>query len=202
MFWPHFGILNNFPHFLWTNNSIEYSVLYGMNIFWMNILDFVLNWILNWIIFRPDSMKKWIFKTYRLGLGSGGGGGGGGGGSGEGKGEVGENVSRYLWSISLFVHATCRQGLLDNQLQRRVEYLEEQGSTVVLVPALLTCWHRPYTVPPPHHDQNRGQTWQTLCTVWELVSSSCLCRPCCLALAVGLIWSVSLFWLYWAWWGF
>ena len=88
--------------------------------------------------------------------------------------------------------------LLDNQLQRRVEYLEEQGSTVVLVPALLTChvvvetlvifvlpemillrpeiimilpgmllilpglivtcWHRPYTVPPPHHDQNRGQT--------------------------------------------
>ena len=34
----------------------------------MNILDFVLNWILNWIIFWPDSMKKWIFKTYRLGL--------------------------------------------------------------------------------------------------------------------------------------
>ena len=29
--------------------------------FWMNIPDFVLNWI----IFRPDSMKKWIFKTYR-----------------------------------------------------------------------------------------------------------------------------------------
>ena len=36
----------------------------------MNILDFVLNWILNWIIFRPDSMKKWIFKTYRPGLGA------------------------------------------------------------------------------------------------------------------------------------
>ena len=36
--------------------------------FWMNILDFVLNWILNWIIFRPNSMKKWIFKTYRTGL--------------------------------------------------------------------------------------------------------------------------------------
>ena len=36
--------------------------------FWMNILDFVLNWILNWIIFRPNSMKKWIFKTYRPGL--------------------------------------------------------------------------------------------------------------------------------------
>ena len=45
------------------NNSIEYSGLY-----WMNILDFVLNWILNWIIFRPDSMKKWIFKAYRTGL--------------------------------------------------------------------------------------------------------------------------------------
>ena len=34
----------------------------------MNILDSILNWILNWIIFRPDSMKKWIFKTYRPGL--------------------------------------------------------------------------------------------------------------------------------------
>ena len=34
----------------------------------MNILNFVLNWILNWIIFRPNSMKKWIFKTYRTGL--------------------------------------------------------------------------------------------------------------------------------------
>ena len=41
----------------------------GMNIldsivwifFWMNIPDFVLNWI----IFRPYSMKKWIFKTDR-----------------------------------------------------------------------------------------------------------------------------------------
>ena len=41
----------------------------GMNIldsivwifFWMNIPDFVLNWI----IFRPYSMKKWIFKTGR-----------------------------------------------------------------------------------------------------------------------------------------
>ena len=66
------------------NNSIEYSGLYWMNIFlneyfgfcfewiffWMNILDFVLNWILNWIIFRPNSMKKWIFKTYRTGLGA------------------------------------------------------------------------------------------------------------------------------------
>ena len=30
----------------------------------MNIPDFVLNWI----IFRPHSMKKWIFKTYRPGL--------------------------------------------------------------------------------------------------------------------------------------
>ena len=33
----------------------------------MNILDFVLNWILNWIIFRPDSMKKWIFKRIAQG---------------------------------------------------------------------------------------------------------------------------------------
>ena len=41
------------------NNCIEYSGLY-----WMNISDLVLNWI----IFRPDSMKKWIFKTYRPGL--------------------------------------------------------------------------------------------------------------------------------------
>ena len=32
-FWPYFGILNNFPHFLWMNNFIEYSGLYWMNIF-------------------------------------------------------------------------------------------------------------------------------------------------------------------------
>ena len=56
--WPSFGILNNFPHFLWMNNSIEYSGLY-----WMNIPDFVLNWILNWIIFWPDSMKKINFQN-------------------------------------------------------------------------------------------------------------------------------------------
>ena len=31
--WPHLGILNNFPHFFWMNNSIEYSGLYWMNIF-------------------------------------------------------------------------------------------------------------------------------------------------------------------------
>ena len=61
---PYFGILNIFPHFLWMNNFIEYSRFCWMNIFWMNILDFVLNWI----IFRPDSMKKWIFRTYRPGL--------------------------------------------------------------------------------------------------------------------------------------
>ena len=54
--WPYLRILNNFPHFCWMNNSIEYSGLY-----WMNIPDFVLNWI----IFRPYSMKKWIFKTDR-----------------------------------------------------------------------------------------------------------------------------------------
>ena len=57
-----------FLKFFWMNNSIEYWVLYWMNIFLMNILDFVLNWILNWTIFRPDSKKKWIFKTDRPGL--------------------------------------------------------------------------------------------------------------------------------------
>ena len=31
----------------------------------MNNWDLVLDWIFNWIIFRPDSMKKWIFKTDR-----------------------------------------------------------------------------------------------------------------------------------------
>ena len=61
--WPLLGILNHFPHFFGMNNSIEYSGLY-----WMNIPDFVLNWILNWIFFRPNSMKKWIFKTYHPGL--------------------------------------------------------------------------------------------------------------------------------------
>ena len=58
------GILNNFPQKFWMNNSIEYFGLYWMNIFWMNISDFVLNWI----IFRPDSLKKWIFKTDCPGL--------------------------------------------------------------------------------------------------------------------------------------
>ena len=33
------------------------------------ISNFALNWILNSIIFRPDSMKKWIFKTDQPGLG-------------------------------------------------------------------------------------------------------------------------------------
>ena len=59
----YFGLLLEFLiiflKFFWMNNSIEYSILY-----WMNILDFVLNWI----IFRPDSMKKWFFKTDRPGL--------------------------------------------------------------------------------------------------------------------------------------
>ena len=32
IFWPYFGILNNFPHFLRMNNLIEYSGLYWMNI--------------------------------------------------------------------------------------------------------------------------------------------------------------------------
>ena len=41
------------------NNSIEYLDSIVWIFFWMNILDI----ILNWIIFRPDSMKKGIFKT-------------------------------------------------------------------------------------------------------------------------------------------
>ena len=60
--WPHLGILNNFPNFFeWI---ILLNILESIEwlFFWMNIPDFVLNWILNWIIFRPDSMKKWIFK--------------------------------------------------------------------------------------------------------------------------------------------
>jgi len=65
--WPHLGILNNFPHFFWMNNSIEYSGLYWMNIFFNEYFGFCFE--LNWIIFRPDSIKKWIFKTYRTGLG-------------------------------------------------------------------------------------------------------------------------------------
>ena len=73
IFRPFFGILNNFAQFFlkWLIllnilDSIEWIFS------WMNIRDFVLNWILNWIlnwtIFRPNSMKKWIFKTYQPGL--------------------------------------------------------------------------------------------------------------------------------------
>ena len=50
------------------NNSIEYSGLYWKNNFVNEYSGFCFNWILNWIIFRPDSMKKWIFKTDRPGL--------------------------------------------------------------------------------------------------------------------------------------
>ena len=60
---PYFGLILEFLIIFLIflmNNFIEYSGLY-----WMNILDFVLNWI----IFRPNSMKKWIFKTDRPGLG-------------------------------------------------------------------------------------------------------------------------------------
>ena len=39
--------LNDFPHFLWMNNTIEYSGLYWLIIFLMNIPDFV--WIEFWI---------------------------------------------------------------------------------------------------------------------------------------------------------
>ena len=58
--------MNNFPQKCWMNNSIEYSGLYWMNIFLNEYSGFCfeLN-ILNWIIFRPDWMKKWIYKTDR-----------------------------------------------------------------------------------------------------------------------------------------
>ena len=66
-FWIIFLIFYEWIILLNILDSIEWIF------FWMNILDFVLNWILNWIIFKPNSMKKWIFKTYRSGLRSGGG---------------------------------------------------------------------------------------------------------------------------------
>ena len=61
-FWIIFLIFCEWIILLNILNSIEWIF------FWMNILDFNLNWILNWIIFRPNSMKKWIFQTYRTGL--------------------------------------------------------------------------------------------------------------------------------------
>ena len=61
-YWIIFLFFSEWIFFLNVLDSIEWIF------FWMNILDFVLNWFLNWIIFRPDSMKKWIFKTYRPGL--------------------------------------------------------------------------------------------------------------------------------------
>ena len=69
---PYFGLI--FEFWIIFLNFFEWIIL--LNIldsikclfFWMNIPDFVLNWILNWIIFGPNSMKKWIFKTYRTGL--------------------------------------------------------------------------------------------------------------------------------------
>ena len=73
---PYFGLILEF--WIIVLNFFEWIILLNIQdsiewiFFWMNILDFVLNWILNWIIFRPDSMKKWIFKTYRTGLFMGG----------------------------------------------------------------------------------------------------------------------------------
>ena len=69
---PYFCLILEF----WIIFLIFYEWIILLNIldsvewifFWMNILDFGLNWILNWIIFRPASMKKWIFKTDRPGL--------------------------------------------------------------------------------------------------------------------------------------
>ena len=69
---PYFGLILEFwiIYLIFLEWIILLNVLNSIELifFWMNIPDFVLNWILNWIIFRPDSMKKWIFKTYRRGL--------------------------------------------------------------------------------------------------------------------------------------
>ena len=55
-----------------TSRSLIKPRRYGLclknDIFLTHFLDLVLNWALNWIIFQPDSMKNWIFKTDRLGL--------------------------------------------------------------------------------------------------------------------------------------
>ena len=69
---PYFGLIVEF----WIIFLIFFEWIILLNIldsiewifFWMDIPDFVLNWILNWIIFRPDLMKKLIFKTHRPGL--------------------------------------------------------------------------------------------------------------------------------------
>ena len=54
--WPQLEILNNFPHFFWMNNSIEYSGLYWMNISLNEYFGFCFE--LNWIIFRPNFQKR------------------------------------------------------------------------------------------------------------------------------------------------
>ena len=69
---PYFGLILEF----WIIFLIFFEWIILLNIlnsiewifFWMNIPDFVLNWILNQTIFKPDSMKKWIFKPDRPGL--------------------------------------------------------------------------------------------------------------------------------------
>ena len=69
---PYFGLILEF--WIISLNFFKWIILLNildfieLIFFWMNIRDFVLNWILNGIIFRPNSMKKWIFKTYRPGL--------------------------------------------------------------------------------------------------------------------------------------
>ena len=69
---PYFGLILEFwiIFLIFWEWIILLNILYSIEwiFFWMNNPDFVLNWILNWIIFKPDSMKKWILKTDRPGL--------------------------------------------------------------------------------------------------------------------------------------
>ena len=65
--WPHLGILNNFPHFFWMNNSIEYSGLYWMNIFLNEYFGFCfeLNFELNHFSARFNEKMNFQNVSYR-----------------------------------------------------------------------------------------------------------------------------------------
>ena len=66
---PYFGLILKF--WIIFLNFFEWIILlniglYWMNIFWMNIREFVLNWILNSINFRPDSSVKFLDLKLRM----------------------------------------------------------------------------------------------------------------------------------------
>ena len=65
--WPHLGILYNFPHFFWMNNSIEYSWLYWMNIFLNEYFEFCfeLNFELNHFSARFNKKMNFQNVSYR-----------------------------------------------------------------------------------------------------------------------------------------